>query len=50
MFQYSPTEIFRSDQKGWGLRATGDIGEGVFVGEYCGELIDEKVSDQTFSP
>ena len=41
MFQYSPTDIFKSENKGWGLRASDDISCGVFVGEYCGELIDE---------
>eukprot|EP00069_Balaena_mysticetus_P013825 bmy_08383T0 len=44
--QYPEVEIFRTLQRGWGLRTKTDIkkvlGQGEFVNEYVGELIDEE--------
>ncbi|KAI9000176.1 hypothetical protein BC832DRAFT_142029 [Gaertneriomyces semiglobifer] len=37
--QYASIEIFETDKKGFGLRATDFIPEGTFVIEYCGEVI-----------
>ncbi|XP_061436740.1 histone-lysine N-methyltransferase NSD2-like isoform X1 [Lethenteron reissneri] len=39
---YPDAEIFRSENKGWGLRAKANIKKGEFVNEYVGELIDEE--------
>ncbi|XP_036295984.1 histone-lysine N-methyltransferase, H3 lysine-36 specific [Pipistrellus kuhlii] len=39
--QYPEVEIFRTLERGWGLRNKTDIKEGDFVGEYVGELIDD---------
>lgn len=38
---HAKTKIFRSVQKGWGLKADEEIKMGDFVIEYVGELIDE---------
>ncbi|XP_060228425.1 histone-lysine N-methyltransferase, H3 lysine-36 specific isoform X2 [Meriones unguiculatus] len=40
--QYPDVEIFRTLQRGWGLRTKTDIKKGEFVNEYVGELIDEE--------
>ncbi|XP_047633965.1 histone-lysine N-methyltransferase, H3 lysine-36 specific isoform X3 [Phacochoerus africanus] len=40
--QYPEVEIFRTLQRGWGLRTKTDIKKGEFVNEYVGELIDEE--------
>ncbi|XP_075398130.1 histone-lysine N-methyltransferase, H3 lysine-36 specific isoform X2 [Tenrec ecaudatus] len=40
--QYPEVEIFRTLQRGWGLRTKIDIKKGEFVNEYVGELIDEE--------
>ncbi|KAI9104839.1 hypothetical protein DFS34DRAFT_215610 [Phlyctochytrium arcticum] len=37
--QYAPIEIFSTEKKGMGLRATAPISENTFVIEYCGEVI-----------
>ncbi|TPX61837.1 histone-lysine N-methyltransferase [Powellomyces hirtus] len=37
--QYAPIEIFETEKKGFGLRATAPIRAGSFVIEYCGEVI-----------
>ncbi|XP_005878229.1 PREDICTED: histone-lysine N-methyltransferase, H3 lysine-36 and H4 lysine-20 specific [Myotis brandtii] len=39
--QYTEVEIFRTLERGWGLRAKTDIQKGEFVSEYVGELIDD---------
>ncbi|KAM4676345.1 histone-lysine N-methyltransferase NSD3 [Discoglossus pictus] len=39
---YPETEIFRTEQRGWGLRCKRDIRKGEFVNEYVGELIDDE--------
>jgi histone-lysine N-methyltransferase SETD2 len=36
---YAQVEVFKTDKKGWGLRALTDIPQGTFVMEYCGEVI-----------
>ena len=38
----APVEKYWYDVKGWGLRATADMHEGVFVIEYLGEVINNK--------
>ncbi|XP_031638664.1 histone-lysine N-methyltransferase met-2-like [Contarinia nasturtii] len=40
-------ELFLTDSKGWGVRATTDIPEGVFVCIYSGDILhDNKVTDK----
>ncbi|KAJ3161712.1 histone methyltransferase set2 [Geranomyces michiganensis] len=36
---YAPIEVFETEKKGFGLRATAPIPSGSFVIEYCGEVI-----------
>ena len=53
-FEYVNTEVFKSTNRGWGLRAMVDVKTDVFIGEYCGELIDRaecsrRVTQQNFS-
>ena len=38
--QYAPLQPFKTDHKGWGLRAKGPIKSGGFVIEYVGEVVD----------
>uniref|UniRef100_H2YKY0 Histone-lysine N-methyltransferase n=1 Tax=Ciona savignyi TaxID=51511 RepID=H2YKY0_CIOSA len=38
--QYVPTEVFRTDWKGLGIKALTDLGPDMLVMEYCGEVID----------
>lgn len=40
--EYPPTEPFRTEQSGWGLKTLVDIKKHQFVHEYVGELIDEE--------
>ena len=40
-----PLEVFRCKGKGWGLRCKLDIPLGVFVMEYCGEILQENVCE-----
>ncbi|XP_043925240.1 histone-lysine N-methyltransferase, H3 lysine-36 specific isoform X2 [Protopterus annectens] len=40
--QYPEVEIFRTEDRGWGLRTKVDIKKGEFVNEYVGEMIDEE--------
>uniref|UniRef100_A0A8C9SWD9 Histone-lysine N-methyltransferase, H3 lysine-36 specific n=1 Tax=Scleropages formosus TaxID=113540 RepID=A0A8C9SWD9_SCLFO len=40
--QYSQVEIFRTLERGWGLRSVSPIKKGEFVSEYVGEVIDEE--------
>ena len=37
--QYPQLEVVQSQDRGWGLRTSGNIKKGQFVIEYCGELI-----------
>ncbi|GLH06500.1 Probable histone-lysine N-methyltransferase Mes-4 [Gryllus bimaculatus] len=39
--QYPPLEPFRTESRGWGLRALKNLHKGEFVIEYVGEMIDE---------
>eukprot|EP01095_Lingulamoeba_sp_RSL-Kostka_P012913 TRINITY_DN5216_c0_g1_i1.p1 TRINITY_DN5216_c0_g1~~TRINITY_DN5216_c0_g1_i1.p1 ORF type:complete len:441 (+),score=111.26 TRINITY_DN5216_c0_g1_i1:96-1325(+) len=39
--QYKDVEVFRTEKKGWGLRAEEDIKENEFIIEYIGEVIDK---------
>ena len=36
---YTPIDIFHTENKGWALRTLMALQEGDFVGEYCGEVI-----------
>ncbi|GLV38878.1 SET domain containing 2 [Carabus blaptoides fortunei] len=38
--KYSPCEVFRTEKKGFGIRATADISYGEFILEYVGEVLD----------
>ncbi|XP_046385878.1 uncharacterized protein LOC124155803 isoform X2 [Ischnura elegans] len=40
--EYAKTEIFRTEKKGFGLRALQDMPAGTFVMEYVGEVLDPK--------
>lgn len=40
--EYPPTEIFKTDWGGWGLKTKQFIKKGQFVNEYVGELVDEE--------
>ncbi|XP_068201103.1 histone-lysine N-methyltransferase NSD2-like isoform X2 [Palaemon carinicauda] len=40
--QYANVRSFRTDERGWGLKALEDIKKGEFVIEYVGELIDDE--------
>ena len=42
-FQHANTVPFYTGNRGWGLRAAGDINEGDFVVEYVGEVLDTKM-------
>eukprot|EP00045_Choanoeca_perplexa_P014811 m.176632 g.176632 ORF g.176632 m.176632 type:complete len:728 (-) comp16802_c0_seq3:1012-3195(-) len=35
-------ELFKTERKGWGLRATEDIQSGDFIYEYCGEIYTQE--------
>lgn len=39
--QYAPSEVFKTEFKGWGLRAATDIEAGQLIMEYCGEVVDQ---------
>lgn len=39
--EYPPLEPFKTESRGWGLRAMRDLRKGEFVIEYVGEMIDE---------
>ncbi|KAG8042547.1 hypothetical protein G9C98_005181 [Cotesia typhae] len=39
---YAKCEVFRTDKKGLGLRATADLDAGEFIMEYVGEVVDPK--------
>lgn len=39
---YARVEVFKTEHKGWGLRAMKDIQPGQLIMEYCGEIIDPK--------
>lgn len=41
-----PLEIFKTDIRGWGLRATQDLQKGQFVDTYCGEIITNEEADR----
>ncbi|KAI8812340.1 hypothetical protein BJ742DRAFT_54709 [Cladochytrium replicatum] len=41
--QYAPIEIFRTEKKGFGLRAMKPISSGQFIIEYCGEVIPQSM-------
>lgn len=41
-----PLEIFKTKNKGWGVRCRNPIPIGTFVCEYCGELIDEEEAER----
>ncbi|KAG8223183.1 hypothetical protein J437_LFUL000349, partial [Ladona fulva] len=40
--EYAKTEVFRTEKKGFGLRALQDMPAGTFVMEYVGEVLDPK--------
>ncbi|GAB6021127.1 histone methyltransferase set2 [Chamberlinius hualienensis] len=40
--EYAKVEPFKTDKKGWGLRAVEDLDEGIFVTEYVGEVLDQR--------
>ncbi|KAF7624771.1 hypothetical protein Mgra_00009960 [Meloidogyne graminicola] len=40
-----PLQLFKTNDKGWGVRTLVDIPEGTFVCTYAGELIDEEIAD-----
>ncbi|XP_039261360.2 histone-lysine N-methyltransferase NSD2-like [Styela clava] len=40
--EYPPTEIFKTEWGGWGLKTKEFIKKGQFVNEYVGELVDEE--------
>ena len=39
--QYAPVTVFKTDKKGYGLRADADLNPDEFIYEYIGEVIDE---------
>ncbi|KAK0082876.1 hypothetical protein PV325_009704 [Microctonus aethiopoides] len=39
---YANCEVFRTEKKGFGLRATSDLDPGEFIMEYVGEVLDPK--------
>ncbi|ODN88757.1 hypothetical protein L198_06559 [Cryptococcus wingfieldii CBS 7118] len=39
-------ELFKTELKGWGVRAGSDIPKGTFIGTYAGELVTEAESEQ----
>ncbi|XP_043464325.1 histone-lysine N-methyltransferase SETD2 isoform X3 [Leptopilina heterotoma] len=39
---YAKCEVFRTEKKGFGLRATADLDAGEFIMEYVGEVVDPK--------
>ncbi|EDQ87823.1 uncharacterized protein MONBRDRAFT_26994 [Monosiga brevicollis MX1] len=41
--QHARVEIFKTEKKGWGLRALEPIRKGDFIYEYCGEVFDQAV-------
>ncbi|XP_015606823.1 uncharacterized protein LOC107273288 isoform X2 [Cephus cinctus] len=40
--EYAKCEVFRTEKKGFGLRAVGDMLAGEFIMEYVGEVVDPK--------
>ncbi|KAL1411831.1 hypothetical protein Q8F55_002799 [Vanrija albida] len=42
-------EIFKTERKGWGVRARADIARGTFLGIYSGELITDAESERRAS-
>ncbi|EDV20850.1 uncharacterized protein TRIADDRAFT_31338 [Trichoplax adhaerens] len=44
--EYAKSEIFKSNQCGWGLKSAEDIYAGTLVVEYVGELLNEKTCYQ----
>ncbi|KAK9740816.1 hypothetical protein RND81_03G062400 [Saponaria officinalis] len=40
--EYAKTKLFKTEGRGWGLRADEDIKAGQFIIEYCGEVISSK--------
>ncbi|XP_017888798.1 probable histone-lysine N-methyltransferase CG1716 [Ceratina calcarata] len=40
--EYAKCEVFRTEKKGFGLRATVDMDAGEFIMEYVGEVVDPK--------
>lgn len=39
--EYAPCETFETDKKGFGLKATSDIPNGTFIGQYVGDVINK---------
>ncbi|XP_052226023.1 histone-lysine N-methyltransferase NSD2-like isoform X2 [Dreissena polymorpha] len=39
---YPPQQSYKTEARGWGLKAMADIRKGEFVNEYVGDLIDEE--------
>lgn len=39
-------EVFKTDSRGWGVRALTSIPSGSFICEYSGELLEEKIADE----
>lgn len=39
-------EVFMTENKGWGVRATTDLPEGAFICNYTGDVLEEAAADQ----
>eukprot|EP00743_Colponemidia_sp_Colp-15_P004841 GILK01005216.1.p1 GENE.GILK01005216.1~~GILK01005216.1.p1 ORF type:complete len:1826 (+),score=402.53 GILK01005216.1:51-5480(+) len=45
---WSATQVFKTNQTGWGLKAVAPIKKNQFVIEYCGEVLDDELCGQRF--
>ncbi|XP_016515082.2 histone-lysine N-methyltransferase, H3 lysine-9 specific SUVH5-like [Nicotiana tabacum] len=41
-----PLEIFKTDTRGWGVRAVTSISSGTFICEYAGEILEDREAEQ----
>ncbi|XP_009798600.1 histone-lysine N-methyltransferase, H3 lysine-9 specific SUVH6-like [Nicotiana sylvestris] len=41
-----PLEIFKTDTRGWGVRAVTSISSGTFICEYVGEILEDREAEQ----
>lgn len=39
-------QVFKTDERGWGLRTNQDIKKGAFIIEYRGEIISQKLCEE----
>jgi len=46
---YADVELFKTERKGWGLKAKDFIPDGSFVIEYVGEVIDQRMCQERLS-